>query len=359
MAHHPTIRKIGTARNLHSIYEYQSDAALEILQDFFHERDWMSFDDLHIFSSPDGSKIALRHQPAQNTPRGVVHINHGLAEHSKRYAQFAKNLNRAGYHVYAQDHRGHGQNIATDRPKAIFAMHDGAAKILSDVDIINQRISKHHPNLPIILFGHSMGGLIAFNYALQQSHKIHALSIWNANFGSKAERYFARLMLKIERMRKGSDVPSQILPKLTFRAWADLSAEKEKTAHTMFDWLASDISVVNAYIHDPLCGFDPSVSMWLDIFCWMEQGDKAKNWHAIRKNLPINFNGGALDPATKFGRAMTDFAARLQQAAFTDVTTKIYPHSRHETLLDRERDQATNDFIRWANQVVDKLQTSQ
>ncbi|MFK4824428.1 alpha/beta fold hydrolase [Paenochrobactrum sp. BZR 588] len=315
----------------------------------------MSFEEIHVLSSPKESRLVLRHQQAEGIAGGIVHINHGLAEHSERYAEFAKALSRAGYHVYAQDHRGHGQNIGANRPKSMFAMRDGATKVLSDVDSVNQLIKERHPRLPVILFGHSMGGLIAFNYALQKPENINGLSIWNSNFGNQSERVFAQFMLKVERMLKGSDVPSQFLPKVTFRAWSKMI----QPSRTMFDWLSSDEDGVDAYIKDPLCGFDASVSMWLDILQWMQQGDRPKNWGRLPKNLPINFNAGALDPATNFGQAISSFAARLQQTGFTNITTKIYPHSRHETLLDQERELATHDFIQWADKAVQEYQASQ
>jgi alpha-beta hydrolase superfamily lysophospholipase len=315
----------------------------------------MSFENCIATVSSNGDTIALRSSLAHVAPRGVVHINHGLAEHSGRYSEFAKALNHSGYHVYAQDHRGHGQNIAADRPKSMFAMRDGAAKVLSDVDSVNQLIKEHHPELPIILFGHSMGGLIAFNYALQKPNNIDGLSIWNSNFGRKSDRIFARFMLKVERMLKGSDVPSQFMPKVTFRNWAKMI----QTPRTMFDWLSSDENTVNAYVQDTLCGSDPSVSMWLDILQWMEQGDTERNWRSLQKQFPISFNGGALDPATNFGQAVTNFASRLQHTGFTYITTTIYPHSRHETLLDQGRNVATQDFIGWADTVTRDYQPSQ
>jgi hypothetical protein len=63
-------------------------------------------------------------------------------------------------------------------------------------------------------------------------------------------------------MLKGSDVPSLILPKATFVAWG----RAIKGHRTPFDWLSHDPAQVDAYIADPLCGFDASVSMWRDIF---------------------------------------------------------------------------------------------
>ena len=62
-----------------------------------------------IVTDPDRVEIvAFRWSPAV-TPRAVVHVMHGLAEHALRYARLAARLNAAGYVVYADDHRGHGQ----------------------------------------------------------------------------------------------------------------------------------------------------------------------------------------------------------------------------------------------------------
>lgn len=315
----------------------------------------MTFETMHVLKSSDDSQLILRHQEAEGVARGIVHINHGLAEHSKRYTEFAKFLSVRGYHVYAHDIRGHGHNISAHCPKSIFAMRHGADKVLSDVASINKLIKEQHPQLPIIIFGHSMGGLIAFNYALQKPNTIDALSIWNSNFSNKSERMFARFVLKVERMLKGSDVPSQFLSKSTFRNWAKIF----QPSRTMFDWLTSDEDVVDDYVKDPLCGFDASVSMWLDIFQWMEQGDNTRNWTCLPKNLPISVNGGALDPSTNNSQAITDFASRLKQSGFTNVTTRIYAHSRHEILRDQERDIATFHFIQWADTVVRNYQSSQ
>ncbi len=78
---------------------------------------------------------------------------------------------------------------------------------------------QNHPGLPIILFGHSMGGLIALNVATAHPQSFNALTIWNSNFNPGLAGRFAQGVLYLEQMLKGSDVPSLILPKATFAAW--------------------------------------------------------------------------------------------------------------------------------------------
>ena len=59
--------------------------------------------------SPTGADLALYTYEAETTPRGIVQINHGLAEYAGRYAPFAAYLASRGYHTIGHDHRGHGR----------------------------------------------------------------------------------------------------------------------------------------------------------------------------------------------------------------------------------------------------------
>ena len=71
-----------------------------------------------------GAALNVLHQPAKASAKGIVCINHGLAEHAARYGRFAQALSAAGYHVYAHDHRGHGATTAPDAPLGSFAAKD-------------------------------------------------------------------------------------------------------------------------------------------------------------------------------------------------------------------------------------------
>ena len=221
--------------------------------------------------SPTGADLAVRHRPAEGQARGVIQINHGLAEHAARYDRFARFLSVRGFHVYAHDHRGHGATRAPDSIPGAFAGKDGASKVIADVAAIHALIGERHAGLPVVTFGHSMGGLVALNFAEAHPQASAALAVWNSNFNAGIAGRAGQAFLAIEAFFKGSDTPSAILPKLTFQAWA----KAMKNRRTDFDWLSHDETEVDLYVADPLCGWDATVSMWRDVFTLIYAGASA------------------------------------------------------------------------------------
>lgn len=308
----------------------------------------MSFDEQRAYASPTGATLNLYAKHAEGIARGVIQVNHGLAEHAARYARFADALSGHGFHIYAHDHRGHGYTRAPDAPQGIFGTPDGGAKVIADIDAVHDLITKEHPGLPVIIFGHSMGGIIALNYVLRHSARVHAAAIWNANFSAGLLGRAAQAILAFERFRLGSDVPSRILPKLTFQDWA----RKIPNRRTGFDWLSHDAAEVDKYVADPLCGWDASVSLWRDLFGFIFQGADDRNFSAVRKNLPFNLAGGVEDPSTLSGKAVNDLAGRMRRMGFSNLVSKVYPDTRHESLNELNRNLITDDFAAWAKQVT-------
>jgi alpha-beta hydrolase superfamily lysophospholipase len=310
----------------------------------------MSFADIETIRSPTGATLAMRFSPATSPGKAIVQISHGLAEHCLRYGRFAQHLNKHGFHVYAHDHRGHGYTKAEGVPFGRFAERDGMRLVLEDMDTINATARARHPGLPLVLFGHSMGGLIGLNYVLGYQTKVDAAAIWNANFSAGIAGRLAQGILRAERMLLGSDVPSMLLPKLTFQAWE----RGIKDARTPFDWLSRDPDEVDAYVADPLCGWDASVSMWRDVFGFTFAGADDRALAEVRRDLPFNLAGGGEDPATAKGSAVKDLGKRMQRLRFTDVTSKVYADTRHEGLNEINRDVIMGDFTDWALRVVQK-----
>jgi alpha-beta hydrolase superfamily lysophospholipase len=308
--------------------------------------DDMAFGEINRLTSASGASIAYRYERAQGQPRGVLMICHGLVEHAGRYRRFSDVMAKQGFEVYAHDHRGHGRTKADDAPIGRFAWKDGVAKVISDVMAMRTLVGERHPGLPVILFGHSMGGLIALNTAVSHPESFDGLSIWNSNLNTGFMGRLAQVILRLEKMLKGSDVPSAILPKATFRIWNSKMPEKRTTA----DWLSHDTHAVDAYVNDPLCQFEASVSLWQDVFDMSYRGPKLIS--RLPKNLPLLLVSGDEDAATNDGREIVWLAKKFREAGFTNVEDKIYPGMRHETLHEIGWEVPAADFAAWARKVA-------
>ena len=310
----------------------------------------MRFEREIALESPSGALISMRHQSAEGNPKGLFLLSHGLAEHSLRYAPLARYLAARGYEVYGFDHRGHGKTKAPDAPLGRLAQKGGETKVLADLAAVRGHAASAHPGRPLILFGHSMGGMIAARAAQIEPQAYAGLCVWNSHLNPGIAGRLGIALLKAERLFKGSDVPSRFGPLFTFDAWAG----SVKNPRTEFDWLSRDEAEVAKYIADPLCGFDCSVSLWIDLLGMALAGGLRENLSRLPKDLSVNLVGGAEDPATDQGRAMTWLAGRLRSLDIKNVHLTIYPDMRHETLNEFGRERAMTMLADWADTVVVK-----
>jgi acylglycerol lipase len=101
--------------------------------------------------------------------RAVVVLAHGASEHSGRYAWTAEQLAARGYATHALDHRGHGHSEGTR------AYVDRMDNVVADLDQLVRFAAEQHPDAPVFLLGHSMGGCVALAYAIQHQDKLDGL----------------------------------------------------------------------------------------------------------------------------------------------------------------------------------------
>lgn len=301
--------------------------------------------------SPTGAKLALYYLPAAKsktkTPvKGIIQINHGMAEHAKRYEGFANALSKAGYHAYAHDHRGHGATTAPDARLGIFAQRDGLARVIEDVEAVHTHIKAKHPNLPIAVLGHSMGSVLTQNFLIKHSNLVNAALLLNTGAEGGTLLTVFRTIIKIAIALKGSDVPAILAERLTFADW-----NKNFTPNrTDFDWLSRDEKEVDQYIKDPLCGFTVSNGLWRDVTDGIKIAANNKNLKKIRADLPLYLIGGANDPCTQNGKHMENLHSRLIKTGHKNTTLNILPETRHESLNETNRDEVTKAIIQWLDE---------
>jgi acylglycerol lipase len=126
----------------------------------------------HVEGQLEGAKgleIYWQGWQGEAPTRATVVISHGAGEHSGRYERVAVQLAALGYPVYALDHRGHGHSGGR---RALVDRLDNAA---ADLDLLVERARSEHPDTPLFLLGHSLGGTIALRYALRHQDKLDGL----------------------------------------------------------------------------------------------------------------------------------------------------------------------------------------
>lgn len=122
-----------------------------------------------FFSAHDGLRLFYRRWDA-GSPRAVCLLVHGLAEHSGRYRNLAARLTTHGWSVWSMDHRGHGRSGGKRGDCRSFR------EFVDDLHLLKTRIAETLPGLPLLLIGHSLGGLIALTYAAEHPQEIKAVA---------------------------------------------------------------------------------------------------------------------------------------------------------------------------------------
>jgi alpha-beta hydrolase superfamily lysophospholipase len=271
------------------------------------------------FTSPvDGLELATYEWDVAD-PRGVVQVAHGLAEHSARYGRFARALNDAGYAVRATDHRGHGASIAGTPGDFGTA---GFAALIADVAAYGASLGG---DVPLFLFGHSMGSFAAQSVLLTHSGQYAGVVL----SGSTALDLLAAGMAESE----GPD---------------GLEAFNVGFEHrTGYEWLSRDEAEVDRYVADPWCGFELPEETVPALF-----GDAARladtaTLAGIRSDLPLLVASGRDDPLAGGGQLVEVLGQRYRDAGLADVTVRLYDGARHEILNETNRDEVTADVMAW------------
>lgn len=281
--------------------------------------------------------------------RARVQLIHGLSEHAARYASLAAALTAAGYAVYAHDQRGHG--LTADAADLGFvAVADGWRRLQDDVLAVHDHAEEQQPNLPHVLLGHSMGSLVAQQFAIEHGALLDGLVLSATTFRTDPlPRIGHWLAEQIIRWR-GPHHKSKLLDFLSLGALRYTIRDRR----TLQDWLSRDPSKVDAYLADPLCGQLPAVSLWRDIYegvCFVARSEQQSRLPA---SLSILLMAGSADVISGGGRQVRRLAERYRQLGIKTVECMVYAGARHEIFNEINREEVYTDLLAWLQDSITK-----
>lgn len=291
---------------------------------------------------------AFAYVPDNTELKGVIQIAHGMAEHHERYEDFIEFLNDNGYAVYINDHLGHGKSVKNDNELGYFGKKDGYIYLVEDMKKLTDIIHTDFPDLPVILFGHSMGSMLARLYTERYGKELSA-AIYCGTCGTNPAAAAGITIVKAIAAIKGDHYRSKFIDKLAFGAYN----KKCDPQRTSFDWLSTDNSIVDKYINDPYCGFLFTTNGYRDLMNLIVVINRADWYTSVPAELPVYLIAGEDDPVGAYGKGVKEVYQALVDTKHNDVSIKLFSGDRHEILNEKDKEDVYKNIISWLNTVIE------
>ena len=277
------------------------------------------------FEAAGGRKL-FRRAWLPERPDALLVIVHGFGEHSGRYEGLARFFAHRGFAVHAYDQVGHGQSSGRrGHVDAFDWFHDDLERFLA-------LARSEHPGLPLVLLGHSMGGLVVASYAGMRTPDADLLVTSGAALS----------------VGKGVSGFKMWLARVLRRVWPTLAIE----AGLDVQGLSRDPEVIRRYEEDPLVHGKASVAFGASMSDVTAQALAC----AGRVRLPMFLLHGEDDPLCEAEGSRRFFEA-LPQGEALGSALRIYPGLRHEIFNEPEREQVYQDVLDWTLERLEEVAT--
>jgi len=265
------------------------------------------------FTTKDGYNLYWKSWIPEK-PKSVIHLIHGLAEHTDRYKNIVDKLVPAGYAIFGNDHRGHGRSDGKRCHVMNFQEY-----IDDERQFYQEVIQKRFPDLTYFVLGHSMGSFIAMNYAEQFPEGIKGLVLSGTGAGPGAA--INKVLIFATR------IASMILPGIHVKSPLPP------------DFISRDKDVVKAYIDDPYV-YDiitPRLADQMNRYIAIAAQDAGKI------TMPVIIQYGSMD--NSLSKQETLYAS----LGASDKTIKKYDGLKHEIYNELPKDRALvlDDLHKW------------
>jgi acylglycerol lipase len=265
-----------------------------------------------FFAAPDGTRLFRRSWLPSN-PQRTLAIVHGFAEHSDRYDHVGAWFSTRDFAVHAYDQRGHGKSDGAR------GHVDSFSQLLDDLEAFLDLVRREHPEQPLVLLGHSLGGLVVATLLCER--KPDLLGAITVGPPLELGPGVSRMKLRIARVLR------RFAPRMRLGAGIDSSD------------LTRDPEVARAYDADPLV-FDKATAAF-----GAEALDTALRTGAAGMvvQVPMLLLHGEADRLCP-PRGSRTFHGQLRGAGHR---LRIYPKLRHEILNEPEQEQVFEDVLGW------------
>ena len=271
--------------------------------------------------------------------KGIFLIVHGMCEYKERYNDLLKFLSSNGYVTAIYDQRGHGESIRNNDELGYFGKNKNI--LIDELDCVINYLKKEYNGLSLILFGHSMGSLVARGYLQKFDTKIDKLILCGTptyNPLSKIAVILANIVCKV----KGDKNRSKLLNNLSVGSYnKGFSIENE--------WLSYNEDNINKYNEDKLCGFTFTNNGFRMLFNLLDNVFKKRAYEVKNNMLPILMVGGYDDPVIGGKSKFDELYNFLKKVGYVNITKKLYPKMRHEILNEKNNDKVYDDILKFVN----------
>lgn len=293
-------------------------------------------------TASDGKKIHVYHWAPNGSVTSVLMVAHGMAEHAARYARLAEFLTEHGIDVWAEDHRGHGKT-AQEGELGWLAPKNGFRRVIEDLHELSVFIKEKHPDKPFFLLGHSWGSFLSQGYIALYGNELTGCILSGTAGNGGPIVAVGRMLANLGCIFIGQKKKTPLMDSMSFGSFN----KAFQPVRTKFDWLSRDPEEVGKYINDPLCGFVCSFGFFRDLLGGLVWIHSKKTMRSIPATLPVYMFAGSKDPVGAATGSFDKLFNQYQELGIKDLTKKLYPDARHETLNETNREEVMHDLLQW------------
>ncbi|MBN1950373.1 MAG: alpha/beta hydrolase [Bacteroidales bacterium] len=264
------------------------------------------------WQTADGLQLYMQTWAPGGTPRGVINLVHGLGEHGYRYNDWASRLAGEGFVVRSFDHRGHGRSPGKQ------AHIPNYQKVMDDIGLFLTMCREEYPDLPVFLYGHSLGGNFALNYVIRSAMKLDGIIVTSP-------------WLEL------ADAPSPILIK-TVKILSRVFPAMRVWNRIRIEDLSHDLRIVHNYKTDPLVHHQITLRMFSECY---QAGLKA-SMSIYKINSPLLLMHGSEDHITS-----CKASANFTRNASNKTKYIEWEGSYHELHNDLDKDKVFDALKDW------------